>query len=155
MAAPLYISAKGQKIFSFGHSSWQEALQKMGSKGWAEAVNSATRFPPESDPGLLQWYAEEMAKSRVEVLVAMSRLAAKVDATPFLPRIKAPVLGLYPTAGIMTDREQEEVIFSRIPNIKAVHLASRFHTIQNIAPAACATQVLYFLAQHEGFACHE
>ncbi len=155
VAAPLYISAKGQKIFSFGHSSWQEALQKMGSKGWAEAVNSATRFPPESDPGLLQWYAEEMAKSRVEVLVAMSRLAAKVDATPFLPRIKAPVLGLYPTAGIMTDREQEEVIFSRIPNIKAVHLASRFHTIQNIAPAACATQVLYFLAQHEGFACHE
>ncbi len=156
IAAPLYIHEQAQKTFALGHTSWQEALQKMGSKGWSEGINStSTRFPPETESGLVRWYGEEMGNSRVEVLVAMSRLAAKVNVTPYISRIKAPVLGLYPSSGPFTDQEQEKLLLSRIPNIKIIHLATRFHAIQNIAPAACATQVLYFLSQHEGITCHE
>ncbi len=155
IAAPLYIKEQSQKTFAFGYSSWEEALKKLGAMGWSEKVNSTTRFPAETDPGLQKWYAEEMGKSKVEVLVAISRLASKVNVTPYLSRIKAPVLGLYPSSGPLTDQEQEKVILSRIPNIKIVHLPSRYHTIQNIAPAACAKQVLYFISQHDGIVCHE
>lgn len=155
ISAPLYINEQTKKTFAFGHTSWQDALKQMGVKGWAEAVNSATRFPPETDPGLLRWYAEEMGKSKGEVLVAMSRLASQVNVTPYISRIKAPVLGLYPSSGPITSQEQENLLLSQVPNIKIIHLDSRYHTIQSIAPASCAIQVLYFASQHDGVACHE
>ena len=71
----------------------------MGSRAWCTAVGNATRFPPGSDPKMLEWYADETGKSEVNVLIAMSRLAARADATPVLTRIRAPVLGLYPSGG--------------------------------------------------------
>ncbi len=155
ISAPLYINEKTKQTFAFGHPSWQDALMQMGSKGWSEAVNSATRFPPETDPGLLHWYAEEMGKSKVEVLVAMSYLASQVNVTSYLSRIKAPVLGLYPSSGTITSQEQERLLLSQVANIKIVHLNSHHHTIQNIAPASCAKHVLYFASQLDGIACHE
>src|SRR5689334_10891831 len=102
VSAPLEINAATQKTFAFGHPTWQDALETLGTRGWAAAANGATRFPPGTDQGHLDWYADEMGKSRVDVMVAMSRLAAKVDARPFLPRIKAPVLGLYPSPAPVT-----------------------------------------------------
>jgi len=153
VSAPVYISKQAQRTFAFHYSSWQEALKQMGSRGWAEAVNSAFRFPSETDPGLLQWYAEEMGRSKVDVLIAMSRLACQVDVTPYLSRIKTPVLGLYPSSSMVT--EQEDLLTSSIPNINIVHVASRYHTIQNTAPAACANHVLHFVSQYDGINCHE
>jgi 3-oxoadipate enol-lactonase len=69
VAAPVRINTDTQKTFAFGHPTWQDALRAMGSRGWADAANSATRFAAGTDPGLLSWYAEEMGKSRVEVLI--------------------------------------------------------------------------------------
>ena len=155
ISAPLYITEQGQKTFAFGYASWQEALKQLGSRGWAEKVNATTRFPAETDPGLQRWYAEEMGKSKVEVLVALSRLASKVNVTPYLSRIKTPVLGLYPSSGPLTDQAQEGQMLSNIAKLKIVHLPSRYHTIQNTAPASCAIHVLYFASQHEGFSCRE
>lgn len=155
ISTPVYNNEQTKKTFAFGHASWEDALKKMGSKGWAMAANSATRFPLGTDPGLLQWYAEEMGKSKVEVLIAMSRLASPINVTPFLSRIKAPVLGLYPSSGLITSQEQEDLLLSKIPNIKIVHLNSRYHTIQNIEPASCALHVLYFVSEHTGITCHE
>ena len=155
VSAPVYISEQSKKMFAFGYSSWQDAMRKMGLKSYAEAVNSAARFPQETDPGLLRWFTEEWSKSNIEVVVAMSHLASQVNVTPHLSRIKAPVLGLYPTSGTLTGQEQEELLRSHVQNFKVVHLASRYHTIQNIAPASCAKQVLHFASQYDGVSCHE
>ena len=155
VAAPVEINADTQRTFAFGHASWQEALRSMGSRGWAEAANSATRFPADADPGLLRWYADEMGRSEVEVLVAMSRLASRVDARPFLPRIECPVLGLYPAHAPVTIQSQEEDLRRGIRNLRIVRVPSRHHTIQNILPALCARQVLYFAARHDGVPCDE
>lgn len=155
VAAPVFINADTQKTFAFGHPTWQEALARMGSRGWAEAANAATRFPPETDPGLLRWYADAMGEAAVEVLIAMSRLASRVDARPYLPRITLPVLGLYPASPPVTIQEQEQLLRAGLPHLRIVHVPSRHHAIQSIAPAACATQVLHFAAQHDGITCRE
>ena len=94
ISAPLRINETTQKMFAFEFPSWQEALRELGSAGWAAKANMATRFPPGTDPALLRWYAEEIGKSDVNVRIAMSRLASKVEAEPVFSRIKAPVLGL-------------------------------------------------------------
>ena len=155
VAAPVIINQDTQRTFAFGRASWQDALREMGSRGWADAANSATRFPDGTDPGLLAWYADEMGKSRVEVLIRMSRIASGVDATPYLERIRTPTLGLYPAQAPVTIQEQEKVIQAKIRGIKIVHVPSRYHTIQNIMPATLARQVLHFAAQHDGSLCDE
>ena len=155
VAAPLLINPDTQRAFAFGYPSWQDALQAMGSRQWAEAANSATRFPAGTDPGLLAWYADEMGKSRVEVLIRMSRIASTVDATPYLDRIRTPALGLYPEHAPVTIQSQEQTLKDRIASLKIVHVPSRHHTIQNLMPATLAHEVLYFVAQHDGVACRE
>ena len=155
VAAPLLINQDTQRAFAFDHPTWQDALRSMGSQKWAEAANAATRFPADTDPGLLAWYADEMGKSSVEVLIRMSRIASTVDATPCLDRIVTPTLGLYPEHAPVTIQSQEQILKERMSSLKIVHVPSRHHTIQNIMPATLAREVLYFASQHDGVACRE
>ncbi|WP_158746979.1 alpha/beta fold hydrolase [Acidisphaera sp. L21] len=154
LAAPLSISPWTQKTFAFDHSTWQDALRLMGSKGWAAAVNTATRFPSDAEPGLLEWYGAEMGKSDVEVMIAMSRLAAVVDATPLLENVRVPVLGLYPSGGRVTG-EQEAALRAGLTNFQLVHLSIATHMIWTLAPATCADHILHFMAAHDGVTCRE
>ena len=101
----------------------------MGSRGWADAANRATRFPAGTDPGLLKWYAGAMGKSHVEVLIRMSRIASAIDATPYLGHIKTPTLGLYPANAPVTIQTQEQVLRRHIVYLKIVHVPSNHHTI--------------------------
>ena len=154
VAAPVTIPQATQQAFACGHASWQEALRALGSKGWSTAVNAATRFPPDADPGLQRWYADEMGKSDVEALIALSRVASTVDVSGHLARVRVPTLGLYPAGGIVTGIEEQQIRTS-IPGIRIVNLPTRFHAIQVLMPATCATHVLHFAAQHDGIPCRE
>ncbi len=155
VAAPLLINQDTQRAFAFNHPTWQDALKAMGSRQWAEAANSATRFPDGTDPGLLAWYADEMGKSRVEVLIRMSRIASTVDATPYIDRIINPDARSLSGVAPVTIQSQEQTLKERIRSLKIVHVPSRHHTIQNIMPATLAKEVLHFAAQHDGIAARE
>ena len=155
IAAPLFIGNDAQKRYRCGFGSWKEALQKLGSYGWAKAANTAIRFSPDTDPDLLEWYAAETGKNKVEVLIAMMEFAVKVDATPYLSRIQAPVLGLYPHSGAIATNEQEMTIKQGIRNLKLVHLPTTYHMVWVQFPVACANHILHFMAAHDGIACHE
>jgi 3-oxoadipate enol-lactonase len=155
-AAPLIISTATQQTFTCGFPTWQEALKTLGVKGWSDKVNSLTRFPPGTDPAMLEWFSQEMSKSKLEVVIAMSRLAGKVDPTPVLNQIEAPVLGLYPSqGGAITSIEQFTKLRAHIRNLKLVHLDTRYHMVQTMEPASCAKHVLYFCSEHDGTPCRE
>lgn len=154
LAAPITIPKATQDAFACGFSSWQEALRQLGSQGWSERVNTATRFPPDADPALVRWYAEECGKSDVNVLIALSRVASKVDVSGYMPQVRVPMLGLYPTAGIVTG-EEEKQIRAGIPGIRVINLPTPYHAIQVLMPAACAKAVLHFCGEIDGVANHE
>ena len=44
VAAPLLINQDTQRAFAFNHPTWQDALQTMGSRKWAEAANGRRGF---------------------------------------------------------------------------------------------------------------
>jgi len=155
LSTPPYIIKETFKTFAFGHASWQEALVAMGSVAWAKAANAATRFPADADPGLLEWYATEMGKSNVAVMIRMVDLLEKVDATPYLDRITAPVLGLYPAQVATVTKEQEQLLRDRIADFHLVHLPLRYHMTWMVEPAACGDAMLHFMALHDGISCHE
>lgn len=155
VSAPVSLNQKHQETFAVGFKSREDALRSIGAVKWAALTNGTTRFPPGTDPGLLDWYANEMGKSDVEVMCGLYGLLRHASALSFLPKIKAPVLGLYPTGGPITSREQEEQLATGIPQMKFVHVPTAFHSVLTLLPATCATQVLHFAAAHDGTACRE
>ena len=155
LSAPVYISDHDKQSTTYGHTSRIDALRAMGARAWAQASNSGRRFPADADPGLLNWYVEQMGNSNVEVLVAMFQWVSEFNAVPYLPRIKAPVLGLYPSAGPITDETQMRLLQEGLSHLQIVRIPSQYHCIGTLHPAACALAVLHFAAQHDGIACHE
>lgn len=138
----------------FGHDSWQDAMRQMGAGGWSRAANAATRFPPDTDPALLEWFAREGARSPLAVLVAMSRVIEQIDLRPLLPQVRVPVLGIYPTLA-KTVTEQQMALLRQIPDIRIVTLPIAWHMVWALRPKACAMNMLYFMGQLDGINCCE
>jgi len=153
LASPLTIPKATQGAFACGYENWQVALKTLGSKGWSDRVNTATRFPPDADAELVRWYAEECGKSNVETLIALSRVACGVNVEPYLAKVQVPTLGLYPTAGTVT-RFEEQKIRDGIKGIRVVNLPTPAHAIQVLMPAECATTTLHFCGLVDGVANH-
>ncbi|MCI0516786.1 MAG: hypothetical protein L0Y45_03030 [Woeseiaceae bacterium] len=82
--------------------------------------------------------------------VAMSRLVNRANASAFLPQVKAPVLGLYPTSGQITSDTQESLLKDNLSDFEVIHLPTNFHMVQLLYPKTCAEHVLRFCARHDG-----
>lgn len=154
MSTSLSIRPDVQQTFAHGYASWEEALRKMGGKAFSDAQNT-WRFPPDVDPDLANWYSEEFAKSDVDVLIATSKVGAKLDLTPMLKDIAVPILGLYPTGGKFAKSGQEAILRKGLPHMNMIHLPVPYHMVWVMAPATCAKHMLHFISMHDGFACHE
>ncbi|RPI47456.1 MAG: alpha/beta hydrolase [Betaproteobacteria bacterium] len=155
ISTPLFLDQDFQNRSKFGYSSWEEALRTLGAKGYALAKNKSDRFSPDTDPGLMAWFADEQGASDVEVLIAMQRIATGIDATPYLHKIEAPVLFIAPTEGPIVTPKQEQLMRAQIRNIRIVHLPSRHHNLHLTQHMACVRHVLHFAAHHDGVGCHE
>ena len=152
VSTPISVNELGKVTFA-DKKSGQD--QDNGVNAWLEATNRSMRFPPDADPGLIAWYNAEFKKNKRDVQAAMGGLANRANVAAFLPRIKAPVLGLYPSAGPLTPPEQEQMLIDKIANLRMVHMPATYHKIQLLFPASCALQLLHFMAQHDGVPCRE
>ena len=155
VSSPVNIRGHDQKASAYGHGSREEALRKMGARGWAEASNAGRRFAPDADPGMMKWLVDEMGSADVEVLIATYNFVGGHDGAPYLPRIRTPFLGLYPTDGPIAKDDQIALLKEKIPHARIVRLPCRYHAINTSHPAACAQEVLHFAAQHDGLPCRE
>jgi len=155
VSTPVSINRDAKTSYAMGYASRTEAVKEVGMKAWLEETNRNTRFPPETPPELTAWYTEQFLRNRPEVQLAMARLVNEADATAYLPRIEAPVLGLYPESGRITTREQQDTLAAGLRNLQLIHLPTTFHKIQLLYPATCARHLLHFASRHDGTSCHE
>jgi 3-oxoadipate enol-lactonase len=155
VSTPVHLNETTKTTYALGHASESEAQKAMGMKAWVAATNRSTRFPANADPQLLEWYEQEFAANDPEVQAAMSRTMHATSALPYLPRIEAPVLGLYPSAGPITSAEQMELLKQNIRDLRVIRLRSDFHKIQLMYPRTCALHLLHFAAEHDGSPVHE
>jgi 3-oxoadipate enol-lactonase len=155
VSTPMQLNEAAKRRGSFGHASQAAALRALGAYGYAQSKNTADRFPPGTDPDLMHWFAHEQGKSDIEVMIAMQKLFYSLDTTPYLPKIKAPLLAIYPSHDTHTTSEQLDLLRSCVANHHIVNIPQKHHNLHCIRPATCATQVLHFAARHDGIACHE
>ena len=79
----------------------------------------------------------------------MSKLVNTADASSFLPGVRAPVLGLYPTSGQITSDRQEDLLREGLANFTMLHLPTAYHMVQLLYPEECTEALLRFCAQHD------
>jgi 3-oxoadipate enol-lactonase len=155
VSAPVFISEGARKGYACGHESWAVAVRKMGAHAWLKETNTSTRFPADMPEGFLTWYNDNVASAGEDMLAAMAEFALAGNVTPYLPKITAPTLVLYPTGGAIANDEQRSVLEKNVKNVRFVHLPTRFHMIHYIQPALCARQVLHFAGAADGRVCDE
>jgi pimeloyl-ACP methyl ester carboxylesterase len=152
---PLFINDAARQRLACGHASWEEAILTLGSKRWATATITDVRFPPDADPAMLEWHASETGRSDTNVLAAMAREIQTWNLVPELPKINAPVLAFYPSAGSIAANEQQSTLLHSVKNIRLIRMPARYHMVQTIEPAKCASHLLHFIAQYDGVVCRE
>jgi pimeloyl-ACP methyl ester carboxylesterase len=144
-----------RNAYAVGYPSWVDAIRALGVGGWVRKSNTLARFPAGFDPAFMDWYAKEVGKADIEVIVAMVKFAGAVDAGPYLKDIKAPVLALYPTASNISSADQETALRDNISFVRVTHLKTSSAMLGLLQPAACADQILNFAAVHDGIVCRE
>jgi 3-oxoadipate enol-lactonase len=154
VSTPAYLREPGKESAVLRTASLQ-SVKEAGVKGWATSESRSMRFPDDADPGMIEWYASELARNRPEAAEAMARFAEKADTRAYLKQVMCPVLGLYPSAGPITSGAQEKELTANVRHLRVVHLPANYHKVQLMFPATCAQHLLHFMAQHDGIACHE
>jgi 3-oxoadipate enol-lactonase len=144
-----------RNAYAVGYPTWEGAIRDLGVEGWARKSNALARFPKDTDPAFPEWYSKEVGKSDTEVVCAMVNFAATVDARPYLPKITAPVLALYPTSGTIATKEQSGLLTDNISDVRISYLRSPYQMLSLLHPADCAQQILNFAALNDGFVARE
>jgi 3-oxoadipate enol-lactonase len=146
VSTPVFINQAMKSKYSLGFGSRLEAMHKMGIKEWVYQTSVLARFPPETNPKLLQWYVDEFSKSTPEVLIHYSDLVNSANATEFLKDIQCPTLAIMPSNGPITDPKQIEILEAQIPQLKIATINSDFHMIHITHVEPCVNLVREFFS---------
>lgn len=151
IAGPVVLQQETRGEFTMGEASWEDALRKHGVKRWTEATSAMSRFPPEVGQEFLSWYAEEMGKADLETLIGLSTLCSSYDMTSYLPRISAPVLGMY----ARSRGRQLGMLRERVKRFTGIEVPTDYFMFYCVYPRLCAETVLHFAAAYDGITVSE
>ena len=151
IAGPVVLQQDVKGEFAMGEATWEDALRKHGIKKWAQVTNTMSRFPPDVGAAFLEWYSEELAKTDLETLIRFSTLCSNYDMTRYLPRIAAPVLGIY----ARTRYKQVALLREHVKHFSGIELDTDYFMFYCVHPGLCADAVLHFAARFDGVPCNE
>jgi pimeloyl-ACP methyl ester carboxylesterase len=125
-------------------NEWLNRIRHLGVRGFFSS-DARTRFSPEVDPGLIDWFADEAAKTPESVITAFIPYMASVDLTDILPKIQVPVLILAGERDEITPLEAQHTLKARLPNSRLILYPTSGHNIAEEFADKCAEDTLRFL----------
>jgi len=147
VSTPVFINQQMKSKYSMGFESRLEAMSKMGIEEWVYQTSVLARFPPETNPNMLQWYVKEFAKSAPEVLIHYSDLVNTANATQYLKDIQCPTIAVMPSNGPITDSAQIELLKDQISHLEIATIPSDYHMIHLTHADQCAQIVNDFFSR--------
>jgi pimeloyl-ACP methyl ester carboxylesterase len=124
---------------------WPEQLQRMSVKDWY-LQGTPLRFDPgKSDQQLIQWFADLVGRTDVDVIRAVLRFLPDIDVSGLCKRITAPTLILHPGQSIITPSEDAEAMRQAIPKARLVVYDDARHHVFLTHAETCAYEMLHFL----------
>ncbi|KAA0892854.1 alpha/beta fold hydrolase [Pusillimonas sp. ANT_WB101] len=148
VSGPVFISEGARVGYALGEASWPDAVRNLGAREWLDRTNASTRFPPDMNPGFLTWYTDTVEKTGTEVLAALAQFALDANATPYLPKITAPMLCLFPQNGAIANDEQRLTLERNVRDLTLAHVSTTYHMIQHIVPEECTNALCEHIARN-------
>lgn len=143
-----FAATPGMKNSKADYGSW---IARIGSKGIAgflrETITDRVKLD-QADPGFVDWFIAESARTNVEALARFVTMMARIDLVPELDKIRCPVLVVVPGADPIRTVEEYRLIERRIPGCEFIVYDGLPHNITDAVPDRCAEELKRFLLKH-------
>jgi 3-oxoadipate enol-lactonase len=142
-----FASTPGLKPSNVDAGKWIAQIRQKGVRGFLSDT-IADRFDlARVDPGFVEWFLDESAKTSVEWFARFVALMVSVDLTDELGRIRCPMLAVVPDHDPISSMRQYEVIRERVPHVDFVVYEHLPHNITDAVPDRCAEELRRFLLE--------
>lgn len=143
-SSPTHLPQSALDMFALGHSSWPEAFRTLGSRGWAEAIAKCPGTVASPDPAYVEWWIDQVALSDGEGLAQYAEFTSRLDARPFIPQIRVPMLILAPRNSAVVKVADMEELAGRVGGAALEVIDAPGHEIFVSAAEQCQEVVLKF-----------
>ena len=128
---------------------WRGILEQQGTRAWLLA-DTDKRFGPDTPDEIIQWYADEGAKTAAADVIALQGCLLAADLTPLLPGISTPTLILAASHDDITPVEIQRLMVEQMPNASLELYDGVGHNMKVEIPDALAGRTLEFVRSVEG-----
>ena len=125
-------------------AAWRRTLEQEGTRAWLLA-DTDKRFGPDTERGVIDWYADEGARTPAAAVLGLQQCLLAEDLTPLLPEIAAPALVLAAASDDITPLEVQELMVERIPDAVLEVYDGVGHNMKVEIPDALARRTHEFL----------
>ena len=130
---------------SIDAGSWRRILEEEGTRAWLMA-DTDKRFGPNTDRHVVEWYADEGAKTSAPAVIALQGCLLAQDLTPILPDIGGiPTLILAASQDDITPLDVQEMMAQQMPNATLEVYEGVGHNMKVEIPDALAARTLNFM----------
>jgi len=145
----IFASTPGLKPSLVDSDKWVGKIREKGVRGFlAETIGE--RFDiKRTDPGFIEWFLDESARTGAELLSRFVPLMKSVDLTDRLGEIRCPTLAVVPGHDPIGSMAQYEVLRERIPDCEFIVYQGLPHNITDAVPDRCAEELRRFLLKHQ------
>ena len=134
---------------SMDTAAWRRILEEQGTRAWLMA-DTEKRFGPNTEPGIMEWYADEGAKTSAPAVMGLQGCLLAEDLTPLLPAISAPTLILAAARDDITPPEAQELMARQMPNAILEFYDGVGHNMKVEIPDELASRTLRFVNGVDG-----
>lgn len=145
-----FASTPGLKPSNVDAEKWLAHIRARGLRGFLEDTIRDRFDLAQVEPGFVQWFLDQSARTSADWLGRFVPLMRSVDLTDDLARIRCPMLAVVPDHDPISSMAQYEVIRERVPDVDFVVYRGLPHNITDAVPDRCAQELLRFLLAHRG-----
>ena len=127
---------------------WRRTLEEQGTKAWLLS-DSQKRFGPQSESGLIEWYATEGGKTQANVVLSLQGCLLQEDLTPLLSHIATPTLILASGQDKITPLEVQHLMAQQMPKARLQIFEDVGHNMKVEVPDLLAGTVRDFIGEIE------
>ena len=123
--------------------AWRRILEQEGTRAWLLS-DTAKRFGPDTEREVIEWYADEGAKTPASAVLALQGCLLAEDLTPLLPEIAVPTLILAASQDDITPLDVQQMMARQIPQATLEVFDGVGHNMKVEIPDTLAARTLEF-----------
>ena len=131
---------------SMDAAKWRNILEQDGTRAWLLS-DADKRFGPNTSRDVVEWYADEGAKTSAPAVLALQGCLLAEDLTPLLPDINVRTLILAASQDEITPLESQQLMAREMPHAVLEVIDGVGHNMKVEIPEALAARTRDFIGR--------